>query len=98
MMKILLLLEIYFFCHIKMAKDFEASAPIVEVPPAIVSRLLYNTCQMMRVSSNINTSLSYMGAVGIKYDTNTRKYFIFSPTATTKDYSYLVGLYLLKDI
>lgn len=81
-----------------MGKDFEASAPIIEVPPAIVQRLLHGTCQMMRVASSYNTSLSYMGAVGIKYDIPTKKYFLFSPTATTKDYTYLVGFYLLKDI
>lgn len=86
------------FCHIKMGKDFEASAPIIEVPPAIVKRLLYYTCQMVRVASSYNTSLSYMGAVGIREDTIAKKYFLFSPTATTKDYTYLVGFYLLKDI
>lgn len=81
-----------------MGKDFEASAPIIEVPSAIVQRLLYCTCQMMRVASGYNTSLSYMGTVGIRYDIPTKKYFLFSPTATTKDYTYLVGFYLLKDI
>ena len=86
------------FCHIKMGKDFEASAPIVEVPPAIVQRLLHDTCQMMRVASSYNTSLSYMGSVGIRYDIPTKKYFLYSPVATTKDYTYLVGFYLLKDI
>ena len=81
-----------------MGKDFEASAPIIEVPPAIVKRLLYDTCQMMRVTSSYNTSLSYMGAVGIRHYIPTKKYFLFSPTAITKDYTYLIGFYLLKDI
>lgn len=98
MTKILLLLAICFFCHIKMGKDFEASEGIIEVPPAIVQRLLHYTSQMERVASNFNTSLSYTGAVGIKYDIPTKKYFLFSPSATTKDYSYLIGFYLLKDI
>lgn len=79
-----------------MGKDFEASAPIIEVPPAIVKRLLYDTCQMMRVASSYNTSLSYMGAVGIKKDIPTKKYFLFSPTATTKDYTYLIGFIYSK--
>ena len=86
------------FCHIKMGKDFEASEPIIEVPSAIVQRLLYDTCQMMRVASSYNTSLSYIGAAGIKYDISTKKYFLYSQTATTKDYTYMVGFYLLKDI
>jgi hypothetical protein len=81
-----------------MGKDFEASAPIIEVPSAIVKRLLYDTCQMMRVVSSYNTSLSYIGAVGIRYDTLTKKYFLYSPVAITKDYTYLIGFYLLKDI
>lgn len=81
-----------------MGKDFEAGAPIIEVPPAIAQRLLYDSCQMMRVVSSYNTSLSYMGAVGIRYDIPTKKYFLFSPSDTGKDYTYLVGFYLLKDI
>lgn len=86
------------FCHIKMGKDFEALAPIIEVPSAIVQRLLYDTCQMMRVASGYNTSLSYMGATGIKCDISTNKYFLYSPIAIGKEYTYLVGFYLLKDI
>lgn len=85
------------FCHIKIDKDFEAGAPIIEVPPAIVKRLLHYTCQMMRVVSSYNTSLSYTGAIGIRYDVSTEKYFLFSPIAT-EDCTYLIGFYLLKDI
>ena len=86
------------FCHIRITKEIPATKAIVELPSAIATRLIYSSCQMMGVTSDLNTPLSAMYSIGLKYDSATNKYVFYAPVAVSDVRDYLVGFYLLKDI
>lgn len=92
MMIILQLLEIYFFCHIKTNRDIPANTKIVDVPTAIIDRLIYKSCYFMRVTDKDNSSSAAGIAVGL------RNNYLYSSTNITENAAYIVGFYYLKDI
>lgn len=59
MTKILLLLEICFFIHIKITEDVEPKGNIVEIPMAIYNRLLYYTTIYFGTSTNPQPEYEY---------------------------------------
>lgn len=97
MMKILPLLEIYFFCHIRITKDILAGNGIVEIPPKIFDRLEYKTNLMLRVTSRLGTAAAANAAIGIK-DISRIHYLYSGSDIDSSAYNYLIGFYLLKDI
>lgn len=97
MMKILPLLEIYFFCHIQITKDVPTGNGIVEIPPKIFDRLEYNTNLMLRVTSKLGVASVANASVGMK-DISGIHYLYSSSDIVSSAYSYLIGFYLLKDI
>jgi len=97
MMKILPLLEIYFFCHIRITKDILSGNGIVEIPPKIFDRLVYSTNLMIRVTSRLGTAAVANASIGIK-EISGIHYFYSGSDIDSSSYSYLIGFYLLKDI
>lgn len=97
MMKILPLLEIYFFCHIRITKDTLVGNTIVEIPPKIFDRLEYKTNLMFRATSKLGTVAAANAAVGIK-DISGIHYLYSGSDINSSAYNYLIGFYLLKDI
>lgn len=92
MMIILQLLEIYFFCHIKTNRNIPPNTKIVDVPPAIVDRLMYKSCLFMRVTNIDNDPSSSTISVGF------RDNYLYSKINITDKTIYMVGFYYLKDI
>lgn len=97
MMKILPLLEIYFFCHIRITKDIQAGNGIVEIPPKIFDRVEYNSNLMVRVTSKLGTAAAANAAVGMKNISGIH-YLYSGSDIDSSTYNYLIGFYLLKDI
>lgn len=97
MMKILPLLEIYFFCHIRITKDIPGGDCIVEIPPKIFDRLEYKTNLMIRVTSRLGTAAAANASIGIK-DISGIHYLYSGSDIVLSAYNYLIGFYLLKDI
>ncbi len=98
MMKTLLLLEMYFFVHIKITKYVEPKDNIVEIPPAIYERLLYssNRLTICRLRDNYNEVGST--DVGIVKSVSDEKYYMFGGKQLESIGAYLTGYYSLKDI
>lgn len=97
MMIILQLLAIYFFCHIAVSKDIPSGDNIVEVPSAIVDRLIYMSALFMRVTSKINNLAAANISVGVR--NNDGIYYLYGGSdITASNINYVVGFYLLKDI
>lgn len=97
MMKILPLLEIYFFCHILTTKDIPSGNGIVEIPPKIFDRLVYSSNLMLRVTSKLGTTTAANVTIGIK-DISGIHYLYSGSVFHSSVYNYLIGFYLLKDI
>lgn len=98
MMKILLLLEIYFFCHIKIKKTVKAGDNIVEIPPAIFDRLLYKSNHIEAYTTSLDTIGRHFIEVGITKSASDEKYYLISNSPVTLIGAYLVGYYILKGI
>lgn len=99
MMKILLLLEMCFFCHIEIKKVILKTEPIVEIPPEICDRMLFFTQTLNQVARVFGVTLNRTVNVGINGSKlGDRKYFLFSNNQINDIGTYLVGFYILKDI
>ena len=85
------------FCHIKLSKTIQVGEPIVEVPPAIYNRLLYTTNSMSRQLSKIGVVGGYFSSVGVK-ELNRKYYFYSDALINGEIYSYLTGIFYIKDI
>ena len=85
------------FCHIMIDKDVPVDTNIIEIPPAIASRLIYFSNLMFRLSSKVNNKGASNAAVGVRV-TNNRYFLISSSNIVATTSNYLVGFYLLKDI
>ena len=85
------------FCHISTDKDVPADSNIIEIPPAIASRLIYYSNLMFRLTSKINNKGASNVAVGVKV-TDNRYFLVTSSSIIASSTNYLVGFYLLKDI
>lgn len=98
MMKTLLLLGMYFFCHIKIEKAVFSNQPIVEIPQEIYDRMLFFTQKFTRVEriDNIifNTSIIDVGLKQLE----DKKYVLFAKDPIFETNTYLVSFYILKDI
>lgn len=96
MMKILLLLVMYFFCHIKINRSINAYENIIEIPSAIYERLMYNFNVMFLLGL---VGAPYSGTVLTTIENYGGKYYLTSSTSFSyPPYEYLVGYYFLKDI
>lgn len=98
MTKTLLLLEICFFCHIRIKQDIISGSNIIEIPPAIAKRMIYLTNLMLRVSVASGVRSTTQASVGVKLTDDKRYFFISSSSITSSTTDYLVGFYLLADI
>lgn len=99
MMKILPLSEIYFFCHVRINKDIKAGNNIVEIPPAIADRLLYQTNLLIICSTGFNSRLTSNTAAGIRKESDDKPCFLICATDLSPlSQSHIIGFYLLKDI
>ena len=85
------------FCHIKTNKDVPADNNIVEIPPAIASRLVYHSNLMFRLTSKVNNKGASTAAVGVRV-TDDRYFIVSSSNILATSTNYLVGFYLLADI
>ena len=98
MMKILLLLEMCFFCHIKIKKAIMKTEPIVEIPPEIYDHMLITTQKFVKASNGIGFLATGSAIdVGLK-KTEDGKYVLFAQVNIYETGNYLVGFYILKDI
>ena len=95
-MKILLLLEMCFFCHIELTRYIASNENVIEVPPAIYEHLMFYDNNMYVVGG---------GTYGLAGDVRTTmlndngKYYLRSIDAfSAPAYKYLIGFYILKDI
>lgn len=99
MTKISQLLEIYFFCHAQIKKAIKAGDNIVEIPPAIVDRLLYYSNLLIICSADFNGRATTNTAAGIRRESDDKPYFLFCATDINPvSQRYIIGFYLLKDI
>ena len=85
------------FCHIIIDKDVPSDSDIIEIPPAIASRLMYLSNLMFRLTSKVNNKGASNAAVGVKVKGN-RYFLVSSSNIIASSTSYLVGFCLLKDI
>lgn len=84
------------FCHIAISKDIPSGDNIVEIPPAIVDRLMYNSSLFTRVTTRNNLTAANI-IVSVK--NNNGIYYLYSSlNITASNTNYIVGYYLLKDI
>lgn len=100
MMKILLLLAIFCFLHIKITKKFKANDNIIEIPKAICDRM-YHKSLRVQLSSNLdNDTLSFWIISGIRESFSDGKYYLYTDNNISDTYVgfYLVSWYALKDI
>ena len=98
MMKILLLLEMCFFCHIKIKKAILKTEPIVEIPPEIYNRMLFRTQKFIKAIDT--TGALFTGSaidVGVK-ELEDGKYVLFAQVSIYETGTFIVGYFILKDI
>lgn len=97
MMKILLLLGICFFCHIRITEDVEAGKSFVEIPFEIAKRLVYYTNSMTSTLNKTGTRTSVVFPIGVIVSSG-RYYLSASSKIDASVITYVTGFYLLKDI
>ena len=85
------------FCHIEIKKAILKNEPIVELPPAIYSRMLFKSQYFTLTLTDINTSNILGITVGVN-KLDDKKYFLFCSQDINIVGSYIVGYYILKDI
>jgi hypothetical protein len=97
-MKTLLLLGIYFFCHIPINKTIPAMEPIVEIPPVIYDHMIHKTTVLIQVSLVDGSLFSDNVKVGILTVPESGKHYLLTDYDNNWSGSYLIGYYILKDI
>lgn len=97
MMKTLLLLGMYFFCHIKIRKAVLNNEPLVEIPPEIYVRMLFSSQILNQVFPEPENYLSNAMKFIVK-TVDGKKYLTCANDDLTVINSYVVGYYILKDI
>lgn len=101
MIKILLLLAILCFFHIKITKEFKQGENIIEVPQAIYERM-YNKSMNAQLSSNKvgDHSYTWIESVIVKSPSDGKYYYRCYNRDITSRYIgfYAVSWYFLKDI
>ena len=85
------------FCHIKISKTILENEPIIEIPQAIYSHMLFTTQTFVNVLSQIGTHECHFVDVGVN-ELEDKKYFLFCNSYINAIGSYIVGFFILKDI
>ena len=85
------------FCHIKLTKPVKSGKPIVEIPPAIYDRMLFNTQTFYQVSKLFGSDSSYAVNVGV-LNPKDNKYYLFCKHDIYETGTFLVGFYILTDV
>lgn len=98
MMKTLLLLEMYFFCHIKVNKPISEFGHIVEIPPAIYDRMVNKANIIYTMSTMDDITDVFDVHVGVTKFSSDGKYYLYSYKAINITGNYLIGYFILKDI
>lgn len=101
MMKILLLLAIFYFYTLNLLRNLIKNDNIIEIPQAIYDRMCNKSCQT-RISGTKdgNTNYSWIDT-GIRKSFSDGKYYFFCSDNNTLNAfigSYLLSWYVLKDI
>lgn len=85
------------FCHIKVKKLILKNEPIVEIPPAIYSHMLFTTQTFTQVFSQIGTYECHFVDIGVN-ELEDKKHYLYGNSDIKPSGSYLVAFYFLKDI
>lgn len=85
-----------FFVILKLKKQY-INEPIVEIPPEIYDRMLFNTQKFVRVLRGLN--LMFTGsAIDVSVNKDEQKYFLYSNVNIYETETYLTGFFILKDV
>ena len=98
MMKTLLLLGMYFFCHIRVTKNIAKHDNIVEIPPEIYKRMLYITNIFISSGKLDKVSATYFIKVSVLKDIYSEKRYMYVASDVNGIGDYLIGYYILENI
>lgn len=98
MMKILLLLEIYFCAHFKISKEIPAGSDIAEIPHAIYDRMCYKGTMSILSPIDDNNPDYKQIILTVHKSLSDGKYYFYSINNIKLIPSYLTCYYNLKDI
>lgn len=84
------------FCHIKIKERVLKNQPIVEIPPEIYARMLFNSQRLNQVQKGLNNH--YVSNIDVGVKQGSKNYFMYCNSDIYETGTYLTGYYILKDI